>query len=70
MEAAAKDVIATYGRRFTIEECFRDIKDDRMVRAIGQLNESYGLPRIPTPGEVFNRSFLPPKAERMVKAGF
>ena len=47
-----------------------DIKDDRMVRAIGQLNESYGLPRIPTPGEVFNRSFLPPKAERMVKAGF
>jgi NitT/TauT family transport system substrate-binding protein len=47
-----------------------DIKDDRMVRAIGQLNESYGLPRLPTPGEVFNRSFLPPKAERMVKAGF
>ena len=47
-----------------------DIKDDRMVRAIGQLNESYGLPRIPTPGEVFNRSFLPPKAERMVKASF
>jgi NitT/TauT family transport system substrate-binding protein len=47
-----------------------DIKDDRMVRAIGQLNESYGLPRIPTPGEVFNRSFLPAKAERMVKAGF
>jgi len=47
-----------------------DIKDDRMVRAIGQLNESYGLLRIPTPGEVFNRSFLPPKAERMVKAGF
>lgn len=47
-----------------------DIKDDRMVRAIGQLNESYGLPRIPTPGEVFNRSFLPPKADRIVKAGF
>ena len=47
-----------------------DIKDDRMVRAIGQLNESYGLPRIPTPGEVFNRSFLPAKADRMVKAGF
>ena len=47
-----------------------DIKDDRMVRAIGQLNESYGLPRNPAPAEVFNRSFLPPKAERMVKAGF
>jgi NitT/TauT family transport system substrate-binding protein len=44
-----------------------DIKDDRMARAIAQLNESYGLPRNPAPGEVFNRSFLPPKADRFVK---
>jgi NitT/TauT family transport system substrate-binding protein len=44
-----------------------DIKDDRMTRAIAQLNESYGLPRNPAPAEVFNRSFLPPKADRMVK---
>jgi NitT/TauT family transport system substrate-binding protein len=45
-----------------------DVKDDRLARAIGQLNESYGLPRNPAPAEVFNRSFLPAKAERMVKA--
>jgi NitT/TauT family transport system substrate-binding protein len=44
-----------------------DVKDERMTRAITQLNESYGLPRIPAPAEVFNRSFLPPKAERMLK---
>ncbi len=47
-----------------------DVKDDRLTRAIAQLNESYGLPRNPAPSEVFNRSFLPAKAERMVKAGF
>ena len=47
-----------------------DVKDDRLARAIGQLNESYGLPRNPAPAEVFNRSFLPAKAERMVKAAF
>jgi NitT/TauT family transport system substrate-binding protein len=47
-----------------------DIKDDRMVRAIVQLNESYGLPRNPAPSEVFNRSFLPPKADRMVTGKF
>ena len=47
-----------------------DVKDERLARAIGQLNESYGLPRTPAASEVFNRSFLPPKAERMVKASF
>lgn len=47
-----------------------DIKDDRLVRSIVQLNESYGLPRNPAPAEVFNRSFLPPKAERMVTSKF
>ena len=47
-----------------------DVKDDRLARSIVQLNESYGLPRSPAPAEVFNRSFLPPKGERLVKAGF
>lgn len=47
-----------------------DVKDDRLTRAIAQISESYGLPRNPAPSEVFNRSFLPAKAERMVKAGF
>jgi NitT/TauT family transport system substrate-binding protein len=47
-----------------------DVKDDRLARSIVQLNESYGLPRNPAPAEVFNRSFLPAKAERIVKAAF
>jgi len=47
-----------------------DVKDDRLARSIVLLNESYGLPRNPAPGEVFNRSFLPPKAERMVTGKF
>lgn len=47
-----------------------DVDDARMTRAIAQLDESYGLPRSPAPSEVFNRSFLPPKAERMLKTPF
>ena len=47
-----------------------DVKDDRLARSIVQLNESYGLPRSPAPAEVFNRSFLPPRGERLVKAGY
>ncbi|KAF7598872.1 MAG: hypothetical protein CGU28_09775 [Candidatus Dactylopiibacterium carminicum] len=47
-----------------------DVDDTRMSRAIAQLDQSYGLPRSPAPAEVFDRSFLPPKAERMVKAAF
>ncbi len=47
-----------------------DVKDDRLPRSIVQLNKSYGLPRKPAPSEVFNRAFLPPKAERMVKGSF
>lgn len=47
-----------------------DVKDDRLARSIVLLNESYGLPRNPAPGEVFNRSFLPPKADRMITRKF
>ena len=47
-----------------------DVKDDRLTRSIAQLNESYGLPRNPAASEVFNRSFLPVKADRMVKAAY
>ena len=47
-----------------------DVKDDRLARSIVQLNESYGLPRNPAVAEVFNRAFLPPKAERMIKGSF
>jgi NitT/TauT family transport system substrate-binding protein len=45
-----------------------DVNDARMTRAISQIVSSYELPRTPTASEVFNRSFLPAKQERLVKA--
>lgn len=47
-----------------------DVKDDRLARSVVLLNESYGMPRNPAPAEVFNRSFLPTKADRMVTGKF
>jgi NitT/TauT family transport system substrate-binding protein len=44
-----------------------DVKDARLAGAIRQVVESYELPRTPAAGEVFNRSFLPPRAERILK---
>jgi NitT/TauT family transport system substrate-binding protein len=41
-----------------------DINDKRMADAIGVVVSSYGLPRTPTVPEVFDRSFLPPIADR------
>ncbi|MCA0317870.1 MAG: ABC transporter substrate-binding protein [Proteobacteria bacterium] len=41
-----------------------DVKDDRLTRAIGMVVTGYELPRAPTAGEIFNRTFLPPRAER------
>ena len=41
-----------------------DLKDDRLKRTIGMVADGYGLARQPEPSEVFDRSFLPPKAER------
>ena len=41
-----------------------DVKDDRMARAIGIVVEGYQLTRVPPPSEIFNRQFLPPRAER------
>lgn len=46
---------------------FGDIKDDRMTKAIGYVGEAYGLSALPKADQVFNRSFLPPKADRIVK---
>ncbi len=42
-----------------------DVSDARLTDAIATIVESYKLPRVPKAGEVFDRSFLPPKAERM-----
>jgi NitT/TauT family transport system substrate-binding protein len=41
-----------------------DVKDDRLARAIGMVVTGYELSRTPAPAEIFNRSFLPPRAER------
>ena len=43
-----------------------DVKDDRMTRAIGIVVEGYQLPRAPLATEIFNRSFLPPLADRQL----
>jgi NitT/TauT family transport system substrate-binding protein len=41
-----------------------DIRDARMSDAIDAIVAAFELPRKPTAGDVFDRSFLPPKAER------
>ena len=41
-----------------------DLDDARLTRAIAQAVEVFQLPRTPAPGDVFNRAFLPPMAER------
>jgi NitT/TauT family transport system substrate-binding protein len=45
-----------------------DVSDARMNRAISQIVSSYELPRTPVASDIFNRSFLPAKQERLVKA--
>ena len=44
-----------------------DVKDQRLAANIKQVAESYELPRAPANSEVFNRSFLPSRAERTLK---
>jgi NitT/TauT family transport system substrate-binding protein len=44
-----------------------DVDDKRMLSSIDTIVESYGLPRKPMLKEVFDRSFLPPLADRLVK---
>ena len=63
IEFAWRTIIAT-------EEAARvgagDLDDARLTRAIAQVVEVFELPRTPRPDEVFNRTFLPPAAERVV----
>jgi NitT/TauT family transport system substrate-binding protein len=44
-----------------------DIDDKRMTNAIATVADAYGLARNPGLSEVFDRSFLPPQAERELK---
>lgn len=41
-----------------------DVNDERLKRSVAQLAAVFELPRQPAPGEVFDRRFLPPLAER------
>src|SRR5271156_5574452 len=40
-----------------------DVNDARLTSSIATIAESYGLPRVPAVGEVYDRAFLPPKSE-------
>jgi NitT/TauT family transport system substrate-binding protein len=42
-----------------------DVSDERMAGAAATIAESFELPRVPKPGDVFSRAFLPAKADRM-----
>jgi NitT/TauT family transport system substrate-binding protein len=44
-----------------------DVDDNRLKRAIGIVVESAQLPRTPANNEIFDRSFLPARAERASK---
>jgi NitT/TauT family transport system substrate-binding protein len=43
-----------------------DVDDARLARNVAIIAESYDLAKPPTPAQVFNRAFLPAKAERML----
>ncbi len=45
-----------------------DLKDDRLTRSIGIIAEAYELKSRPAASDVFNRTFLPPKADRQTSA--
>lgn len=44
-----------------------DVDDDRLKRSIGIVVDANGLPRTPAPTEIFDRKYLPPKADRPSK---
>ena len=44
-----------------------DLSDDRLKRSIAQLSKAFELKREPAPGEIFDRRFLPPVAQRQFK---
>ncbi|MDO9413917.1 MAG: ABC transporter substrate-binding protein [Pseudolabrys sp.] len=46
-----------------------DVSDARMDKGIKLLVDTYKLPNTPAAKDVFDRSFLPPKADRMLKLG-
>jgi NitT/TauT family transport system substrate-binding protein len=45
-----------------------DVTDERLTKSIAQMKTAFDLARVPASGEVFDRRFLPPLAERKVPA--
>jgi NitT/TauT family transport system substrate-binding protein len=43
-----------------------DVSDARMAQAVDTIATAFELPRAPTVTDVFSRSFLPPKADRVM----
>lgn len=50
----------------TAELGLGDLKDSRLAASIDTIAAAYELKQKPAVGEIFNRSFLPPKAERVL----
>jgi len=46
-----------------------DLSDERLMKATAQLSKAFTMPRLPAAAEVFDRSFLPPLAERGLARG-
>ena len=65
IQYAWRSVIATPE---AIELGAGDVSDARLGRAIAQSVEVFSLSRSPTPGEIFNRGFLPPREARNIPA--
>jgi NitT/TauT family transport system substrate-binding protein len=45
-----------------------DVSDNRLKSAISTIATSFELPRLPNPGDIFDHSFLPAKADRIPPA--
>lgn len=50
----------------TAETGIGDLVDERLTRSIALIAEGYGLEKLPEASEIFDRSFLPPVAERQL----
>lgn len=71
-EIEAKRIEFTYKAHMLTPETEKlgagDVSDERMTKAIAQIREAFELKSTPKVEEVFNRSFLPPQAERKMPA--
>ncbi len=71
-EIEARRIAFTYKAHMATPETMQlgagDVSDERMTRAIAQIAEAFELKTTPSVKEVFDRSFLPPRAQRNLTA--